>query len=415
MSAIPKAHQTSIRAYHQEPTQAEILKRAEDLAPGLVTLQADTEKRTCYSEETHKAFERAGFYRMMVPRQFGGYEIDLITFHRVIAAISSGCPSTGWQLCLGTIHTLAVCALFDETVQAELFAGTGFICAATISPQGRALRQADGSWRISGVFNYASGIPYSTHFMSHALPIEPDGSIGPMMTFIVPEGNWESLNDWGHVLGLKGSGSHSVRIEDAHVPARFVLEQTDMLNLFNGGAARATSKADRGLARHGRLQSQFMLGPTALLLGMAKGALVEYRRIMATRRSVRPPMVPCYEHEDFRRWYGIAAGKLGMAEAALDDLSRQWTAIAERSRAGGDAFSAEEDLQLVASCYGVMQATWEAMAETLWPTAGTSAARDGAVMQRIYRDMSTARTHLSSSIVDGMRRDLGQAAFSAGR
>ena len=393
----------------------ELIQRAIEIAPTLVERQEETEQRTFYAKDTHETFKRAGFYRMMVPRQFGGYEVDLATYHRVITAITSGCPSTGWQLCLGTIHTLIIGAVYSEAVQAEIYAGGNFICAATTAPQGQARRQADGSWAISGTFNYASGIPYSTHFMSHALLIDDDGSLSPsIMTFVTPRGSWEQLNDWGDSLGLRGSGSHSVLMENVAVPARFVREQTDVLNLSNGGAPRASDGEPGDRTRHGRLMSQFNLGPAAMMVGMLKGAVNEYGRLMRTKKTtaLMPPVTWRHENDDYLRWFGTAAGKLAAAEAAIESLSRQWSMAAERAASGGEPFSAQEDQYIVAAALDVLQSSWDAISNTLWPTSGTSAAGQGQVMQRIYRDMSTARTHLTYVIADGLRRGLARQAFS---
>ena len=102
-------------------TPAEIVARAHALRPLLVEQQAETEARTYYSEEVHEEFLRAGFYRMLVPRRFGGYEFDLPTFMRVIIEIAAGCPSTAWCLCLSAAHALQVGALFEEKAQAAIF------------------------------------------------------------------------------------------------------------------------------------------------------------------------------------------------------------------------------------------------------------------------------------------------------
>ena len=69
-------------------TPAEVVARAHALRPLLVEQQAATEARTYYSREMHEEFLRAGFYRMLVPRRFGGYEFDLPTFMRVIIEIA---------------------------------------------------------------------------------------------------------------------------------------------------------------------------------------------------------------------------------------------------------------------------------------------------------------------------------------
>src|SRR5690606_2948011 len=177
--------------------------------------QEEVENRTFYSEETHKLFQDAGFYRMLVPKQFGGDGLDGETFFRVAVILASGCPSTAWQYCFGHSHAVAVGALFDQKIQAEIFRDPDFICAGTVKPQGTAQRQADGSWVLNGTFNYCSGIPYSTYFISHAFIVEEDGTKSGTGTFVVPRSAWKRLDDWGVSLGLKGSGSHSIVFENA--------------------------------------------------------------------------------------------------------------------------------------------------------------------------------------------------------
>src|SRR5262249_6597044 len=82
-------------------TPDELVARADALRPRLLEEQAATEERGYYSEELHDAFREAGFYRIFVPRSYGGLELDVPTFYRVIASVSRGCPSTGWMLALG--------------------------------------------------------------------------------------------------------------------------------------------------------------------------------------------------------------------------------------------------------------------------------------------------------------------------
>jgi alkylation response protein AidB-like acyl-CoA dehydrogenase len=61
----------------------ELVEVARALRPRLVAEQAQTEERTYYSEEVHQALLEAGFYRMYVPRRYGGLEVDVPTFMRV--------------------------------------------------------------------------------------------------------------------------------------------------------------------------------------------------------------------------------------------------------------------------------------------------------------------------------------------
>ena len=112
------------------PTAQELIDRAIALRPKLIEKQAATEERTYYDEEMHEEFKRAGFYRMFMPRKYGGFEVPVPTFMRVIVEIARGCPSTGWCLALGSNHALMVGSWFPEQTQDEVFEGGRFIAAS---------------------------------------------------------------------------------------------------------------------------------------------------------------------------------------------------------------------------------------------------------------------------------------------
>ena len=76
------------------PSADDLIGRAIALRPKLVEQQAEVEERTYYSQEMHEEFQRAGFYRMFMPRRYGGLEVSVPTFMRVIVEIARGCPST---------------------------------------------------------------------------------------------------------------------------------------------------------------------------------------------------------------------------------------------------------------------------------------------------------------------------------
>src|SRR5579863_2130163 len=116
-------------------TPAEIVAAAEALRPQLYAEQAATEERSYYSRELHEAFREAGFYRLLMPRRYGGLEFDLPTYYRVITSIARGCPSSGWMLALGSAHVLQLATSFSERAQDELLDGGNFIASASFGFQ----------------------------------------------------------------------------------------------------------------------------------------------------------------------------------------------------------------------------------------------------------------------------------------
>ena len=295
------------------------------MRPELLERQAETEEHTFYSEETHRAFTEAGFYRILQPRRFGGYEFDLETYFRVIIEIARGCPSTGWCLCLGGAHVLQVASMFDEQAQAAFFGPDGhFVCASYGAPVGVAEPRDDG-YVIGGKFSYASGIPYSTHFMGQTL-LHPEDPLDPGLMFVIPAEQFERLDDWHGVLGMRGSGSHSIQIDDAWIPASHAV-RAFMVDLpVEGGTVGSRLHGNPMYA--GRTLGFFHGEFGAIMVGSAYAALDEYQRIITTRPATWIPTMKRYELVDYQRYLGEAIAEIACAEAAVIQGAQQWMELA---------------------------------------------------------------------------------------
>lgn len=390
-------------------TAAEVVARAERIAAGLVDRQRETEERGYYALDTHNEFLTAGFYRLLVPRRYGGYEFGLGTYLRVVSALARGCPSTAWMYTFGHSHSHTAATLFSREAQDELFAAGDFICPATIGPVGFAERAEDGGWIVDGVHRYSSGSPYATHFIGHTLAFGAEGEPPAPMMFVVPRDQWDRLDDWGAQLGLRGSGSHSVKIDKAHIPDHYALPGTHigMTSVVHGTP---------GLELHGTTlygggvlsMIQFQVG--ALAVGAATGALDAYAQLMRERTTIYPPIIPRTEDADFQFHYGEAAGRIAAARAALSDAARRWHETAD---AGSAAFTREVDVELSLISREALRLAWRAVSENLFPTAGSSAVRSGERIERIWRDMSTLHSHVGVSVFLGQvaNRELAQVFF----
>jgi 3-hydroxy-9,10-secoandrosta-1,3,5(10)-triene-9,17-dione monooxygenase len=138
---------------------------------------------------------------------------------------------------------------------------------------------------------------------------------------------------------------------------------------------------------------QFQLG--AVSVGMATGALDAYADLMRSRRTLFPPITVRAEDPDYQFHYGEAAGRIAAAEAALSDAARQWEETSER---GADVFTREVDLRLSTVSREAVRLCWTAVADHLFPTAGSSAVRVGARIERVWRDMSTLHSHAGVAV-----------------
>jgi 3-hydroxy-9,10-secoandrosta-1,3,5(10)-triene-9,17-dione monooxygenase len=387
-----------------------IIERAIELRPLLVEQAPETEARRYYSEEIHRAFDEAGFYRSLIPRRYGGLELDITTWLRLIMEVAHGDIQAGWCLTLAAGHSLQVASYYEEQAQDEIFGDGDFRAAAVAAPLGNA-RKVDGGWRVTGDWPYSSGVPYSTHYFGQTL-IRSDDAPPRMMLFVAERSEWEMLDDWGDLLGLKGSGSHTVRLQDGFVPDGWALPDKQLVEVdVSGGTPGSRLHGNPMYA--GRCFSIFQLELSALMIGAAKGALDEYEQIVTTRRTQRPPTTLRSEDPDYQRWFGTAIGRLATAQAAVMNAGDQWTELCRRNVEEDAGFSRADDQVLNFIGRDAMRMAWDAMQEHIVRTAGSSALRDGERLQRIYRDMTMGHGHFASLFGDSVARQIGQHRLGA--
>ncbi len=153
-------------------TAADLIARAERMRAEIRSEAAANEERGGYSPERHRAFTDAGFYRMLQPRRYGGYEVGLDAFLRVVIEVSRADPATGWSMCLGSAHVFQFAAFFGATAQDEMFPVDGHVVIPSRNIPRGTVTPVDGGWVLNGVWDYASGCTYATHMMGVAL--DPD-------------------------------------------------------------------------------------------------------------------------------------------------------------------------------------------------------------------------------------------------
>jgi 3-hydroxy-9,10-secoandrosta-1,3,5(10)-triene-9,17-dione monooxygenase len=93
-------------------TTRELVEKAIELRPLLIERQAETEELTYPARDIHEKFVAAGFYGMYVPRRYGGLEVDMETYMRVVLELARGCVSSAWCMCLAANHALQIGSWF---------------------------------------------------------------------------------------------------------------------------------------------------------------------------------------------------------------------------------------------------------------------------------------------------------------
>lgn len=400
----------SLRVPEPNLCSQELLARADAMRPKLLESQADTEERTYYSKETHAAFRDAGFYRTLQPRRFGGYEFDVPTFYKLGMTIARGCPSTAWCLMLASAHVLQLASLFSEEVQNAAFGDDGeFRCPLRALPRGAATRKSSG-WDIDGVWDFCSGVPYATHFIGTTVISPADPAAGPeLLLFLLPRAQWTMLDDWGDLIGFRGSGSQSIRVEHAHAQSECVIP--GRLHDVDVSAGTPGLRLHGNPMYAGRYLGFFGAELASIIVGTARAVLDEYERLAPTKTTTFPPIVPRSQHRDFQLPLGVALGMIDTAEAAVLYVGERYMEYCSRGASGGAPFSREEDLRLHAVASHAGRLAWDA-ADLLARKAGSTAAtKKGERIQRYLRDLLTYRSHHESTQFEAHATMLGRVRF----
>ena len=374
-------------------TLDEALESARRISKQVLAEAPETERNSRHSAALHTAFLEAGFYHLIRPKTWGGYEFSLPDFLRVMREIARADMGTAWCLTLASGHNLQVASYWGQRAQEQLFAGEYFAAPMTSAPSGT-LTRVEGGFLVNGVHRYASGVPYSTHFSGHAFH---DDRPGVISNFIAPRDSYEVLDDWGHTLGLRGSGSNSVKFDNAFLPEEFVLEGVSQLTI--DPATQAPGRELHGNPMYGAPGIGFFsLELNSLALGAALALFDEYDAQMTVRKTVLPPFALRSEDTFFQWRYGTARAKLDAAVATMDfagDLFDKSIADSENA-----PYSRAADVRVALAAAQSAELLWSAASEQLFKSIGSSAVVNGSRAERIWRDLSQWWSHLNTQLSD---------------
>jgi len=127
----------------------EVLDALRELLPVLRERAQETEDLRRIPDETIKALQETGFFRLLQPKNFGGYEADPVTFYAAAKEIASACGSTGWVSSIVGVHNWHL-ALFPAQAQQDVWSeDSDTRISSSYAPMGKA-RIVDGGYRLTG-------------------------------------------------------------------------------------------------------------------------------------------------------------------------------------------------------------------------------------------------------------------------
>ncbi|AWY02497.1 acyl-CoA dehydrogenase [Marinomonas primoryensis] len=223
----------------------------------------------CISQDIIEKFRELGIYRALVPKRLGGDELTAAQFCEVIEEISKADGSAGWVASFG-MGVVYLSALPTDTLESLYAKSPDIVFAGGIFPPQPAEKIAEG-FRVKGRWKFSSGCMGADVVGVGIAPKEGD-TLGLPRMAVMPANKADIEKNWD-VVGLAGTGSHDLLVNDVEVAENWTF--------VRGGVSNLEEPMFRYPSLSFATQVLSVVG-----LGIARAALDELQAMAAGRASV---------------------------------------------------------------------------------------------------------------------------------
>ncbi|HEU5007785.1 MAG TPA: flavin-dependent monooxygenase [Jatrophihabitantaceae bacterium] len=361
-------------------TAGEVLDAVRELLPGLRERAQETEDLRRIPDENVKALQDSGFFRLLQPARFGGVEASPVDFYRGVRLIASACGSTGWVSSVLGVHPWQL-GLYDDRAQQEVWGvETSTLISSSYAPMGRA-KPVSGGFTFSGRWSFSSGCDHAQWIFLGGLVLGEDGSPTDFRTFLLPRSDYEIVDVWD-TIGLRGTGSNDIVVQDVFVPEYRTLSFMDTGRCFGPGQEQNTAPLYKL-----PFAMVFSNSISVPVIGMATGAYESY--VDWTRERVRASTGGKAKDDSFNQLrIAEAASNIDAAVLSIERNIDEALALA----------TAGEKIPMplrVRARRDQVNATGAAIhaIDRLFESAGGRALKAGTPIQRFWRDAHAGRVH----------------------
>jgi 3-hydroxy-9,10-secoandrosta-1,3,5(10)-triene-9,17-dione monooxygenase len=361
-----------------------VLDGVRDLLPTFRERADEGERLRVVPEASIKELEETGFFRLLQPKRYGGFEADPVDFYTAVRDIATGDGSTGWVSSVVGVHPWQVALFADEAQQAVWGDDQSVRLSSSYAPTGRAVL-TDGGFKLSGKWSFSSGCDHCSWVLLGGLVFNEEGQVVDFRTFMVPREKYQIVDVW-NVVGLRGTGSNDIVVEETFIPEAFTLSMGETGQCRGPGQAVNDSDLYK-LPFH----SIFTSTIATPIIGMAKGAYAEHvemqqKRVRAAYLGEKASLDP------------FAAVRIARSSSEIDAA---WALLMNNIREEQDLVARGEQIPLELrlrvrrdQVLGTTRAI-EAI-DSLFEASGGRALAEGTYLQRAWRDAHAGRVHAAN-------------------
>lgn len=374
--------------------------KARDMLDAIIALKPRLRERAAQARderrvpaESIKDLRDAGFFLALQPQEWGGYELDPQDFFRMQCAIAEGCMSTAWASGIVAVHAFQL-ALMDKRAQQDVWGDDIHTrVSSSYAPLGK-VEPTEGGFRLSGRWGWSSGCNHCTWVLLGAI-VPGEG----FRTFLLPKADYTIEDTW-HSMGLQGTGSNDIVVDDVFVPDYRTHKQMDGFTGNNPGIDDASSP----LYRLPWAQT-FIRVVSTPAIGAAKEGLRLYSETVVGKASGDPTKLSGDTSTTER--IAAAANTIDEMEALL---YRNFDEMMEAVNSGANV-PVEDRVKYRYQASLVIEKSMSVI-DSLFSSAGGSSVFTGAAIQQRFLDIHTARAHVANNPTS-FARNLGSVQLGA--
>ncbi|MBN9007961.1 MAG: acyl-CoA dehydrogenase family protein [Rhizobiales bacterium] len=347
------------------------------ILPRLAATTHESDKLRRLSDDAANALRESGLARMITPRQFGGYELSPSAHIWCCAEIGNVCSAASWVLMVCVAHDYII-GRFPDKCQKEIYEGDADnLIAGSLAPQG-VIERVDGGWRLTGRWQFGSGSDHSPWFIlgTKASNPEPDGYV--IHHVMVPRAD-VTLDDTWHTLGMRGTGSKDLVVNNAFIPEHRVMPTHPT---FLGLSPHAKAPTYR-LSVYSGLPAML----SGSVLGMAEAGVRAF--VQATSKRTTPYGVVKAANASMQKRVAESMAEVTAARRLLGDMCGRFDTLMAIDQA---PMSAQDRIQMRWDAAYVVELSRRAI-ERLYAAAGAHGLYEGNAVYRAFRDINTACHH----------------------
>ncbi|MGQ7957781.1 flavin-dependent monooxygenase [Pseudomonas sp. SP16.1] len=368
----------------QELIRQRLLQRARELVPVLRERAPQAAREGRMPEETLHDFHVAGFFRILQPARWDGYELEPQDFFEVQMCLAEGCMSSAWVLGVIAIHNWQL-ALFDDRAAQDVWGeDSSVLISSSYMPVGK-VTPVEGGFRLSGRWGFSSGSQHCQWaFLGAMVPPSEPGGAPDYRTFLVPCSDYSVLANWD-VMGLEATGSHDVLVEDAFVPEYRTHRSID--GFMQNSPGNAVNTAPLFRIPFGQI---FVRAVSSSTIGALQGAIDLFGEVNRQRVGVN----------DGRKIVQDPSAQTALANAmvTVDEcktvLLRNFALMMQRARDGQPLTMAERVKMRYDSAI-VPEKCAQAVAALMYNSGASSIFREHG-LNRAFRDIHSGRAHVAN-------------------